>query len=45
MIDGLYIRNVATTSSRLSERMFRVAVKDQETNSKIVAILAAAINN
>ena len=43
--DGLYIRNVATTSSRLSERMFRVAVKDQETNSKIVAILAAAINN
>ena len=43
--DGLYIRNVATTSSRLSQRMFRVAVKDQETNSKIVAILAAAINN
>lgn len=43
--DGLYIRNVATTSPRLGDRMFRVAVKDEKTNSKIVAILADVINS
>ena len=41
---GLYIRNVATTSPRLGERMFRVAVKDEHTNDKIVSILADGIN-
>ena len=41
---GLYIRNVATTSPRLGERMFRVAVKDQFTNDRIVSILAKEIN-
>ena len=43
--DGLYIRNVATTSPRLGERMFRVAVKDKETNNTIVKILADSIND
>ncbi|SVD37999.1 uncharacterized protein METZ01_LOCUS390853 [marine metagenome] len=42
---GLYIRNVATTSPRLGERMFRVAVKDKETNNTIVRILADSIND
>ena len=41
---GLYIRNVATTSPRLGERMFRVAVKDEFTNDRIVSILAKEIN-
>ena len=44
-IRGLYIRNVAITSPRLGERMFRVAVKDKETNNTIVKILADAIND
>ena len=44
-IRGLYIRNVAITSPRLGERMFRVAVKDKETNNTIVKILADSIND
>jgi histidinol-phosphate/aromatic aminotransferase/cobyric acid decarboxylase-like protein len=40
---GLYLRELASVSPRLGPRTFRVAVKDAQTNRRIVAILGDAL--
>jgi len=40
---GLYLRELASVSARLGPRMFRVAVKDDETNRRIVRILGEVL--
>jgi histidinol-phosphate/aromatic aminotransferase/cobyric acid decarboxylase-like protein len=42
--DGLFVRNAASMGSQLGHYALRVAVKDAETNHRIVEILNAALN-
>lgn len=42
--DGLFLRNAANMSTRLGPHVLRIAVKDAETNRRIVEILARALH-
>jgi len=42
---GLFLRNASNMSSRLGEHALRIAVKDAETNRRIVEILARVLHD
>ena len=41
---GLFVRNTASMGSQLGRHTLRVAVKEAETNDRMVGILSAALN-
>ena len=43
-IQGLFLRNAWTTAPRLGSNAFRIAVKDRETNKRMVEIIESVIN-
>ena len=40
---GLYIRNAALKGAQLGDRVVRIAVKDAETNARMIGIIAAQL--